>query len=87
MLTEQEVLAVINEKLGKDELKPSTMRYINKIKVLDNLLKEHQASFKSLTSQAQAADLEIQRIKGATSILLELVAEEEGLLAKPENSQ
>ena len=87
MLTEQEVLAVINEKIKKGELKPETMKYINKIKALDTLLKGHQESFNRLTSEAQAADLEIQRIKGATSILLELAAEEEGLLAKPENSQ
>ena len=87
MLTEQEVLAVINEKLSKGELAPSTMKYVNKIKILDDLLKEHQISLESLNSKIQIVTFEIQRIKGATSILLELAAEEEGLLIKSENSQ
>jgi hypothetical protein len=48
MLTEQEVVAQLNEKIAKKEIKASTSRYLDKIEVLKALLIEQQAELKDL---------------------------------------
>ena len=77
MLTEVELVKEINERLNKNELNEDSMKYVNKIKELENKLRELQ----------QTAEVETQRIRGATALLVELVAESEGLLDKSESSQ
>lgn len=80
MLTEQEVVAQLNEKIAKSETKPSTSRYLAKIEVVKSLLKKQLAELKSFQEKIASLELEIQRSKGAISILLELSAEDEGML-------
>jgi len=80
MLTEQEVIAQLNEKIINKDIKSSTTRYLTKIEVLKSLLIKQQAELESLKAKIETADMNIQRSKGAISILLELVAEDEGML-------
>lgn len=80
MLTEQEVVAHLNEKIGKNDIKPSTSRYLAKINDLKSLLKQRQAELESLKDKIEVLEVDIQRSKGAISILLELSAEDEGML-------
>jgi predicted nucleic acid-binding Zn-ribbon protein len=80
MLTEQEVAAYINEKLAKKELKDSSVRYANKLRALESILNSHNDALKDLSESVRNIELEIQRTKGAISMVLELVAEEEGLI-------
>ena len=81
MLTEQEVIAVLNEKLSKNEVKPETMRFINKLQSLEKMIQEQATNMKSLTDQVAALQDEVKRTRGAKSMLLELIAEEEGLIS------
>jgi SMC interacting uncharacterized protein involved in chromosome segregation len=82
MLTEQEVAAYINDRLSKNTLNSSSLKYTNKIKSLEKILESHTDKLNSLNSQIKNIELEIQRARGAISILLELVAEEENLIEK-----
>jgi len=80
MLTEQEVVAQLNDKIAKNNIKPSTSRYLAKINDLKSLLEQQQAELESLKSKIESVEATIQRSKGAISILLELAAEDEGML-------
>jgi len=80
MLTEQEAIAQLNEKIAKKTLKPTTGRYLAKLKFLEEQLKTHQDQIKELTDKITGLESEILRTRGAISMLLELAAEEEGLL-------
>jgi len=82
MLTEQEVVAHLNEKISKKEIKPSTSRYLAKIEVLKTILTRQQAELDELQSKREKVEADIQRSKGAISILLELAAEDEGMLSE-----
>lgn len=87
MLTEQEAIAQLNEKIAKKQIKPATMKYLAKIKFLEEQLKTHQNQIKELSDKISGTENEIVRVRGAISMLLELAAEEEGLLAdNQENS-
>lgn len=81
MLTEQEAVAKLNEKILKKEIKPTTSRYLAKIETLKNILKKQQSDLKDLVARKELLEADIQRSKGAISILLELAAEDEGMLS------
>ena len=83
MLTEQEALARINEKLANKDLKEETQKYIEKLRSLEEILKKHQNNLADLNAKARQLESEIQRTRGAMSILIEMAAEEEGLLEPP----
>lgn len=85
MLTEQEVLATINQKIKDKQLSPATAKYVEKMKILQNLLETHQNSANDLKKKVLEEESEIQRLKGAISMLLELSAEEEGLIKQEQN--
>lgn len=91
MLTEQEAVAHLNEKIAKKDIKQSTSRYLAKIEVLKSRLEQHQAELENHQEAIRRLEMEIQRSKGAISMLLELAAEEEGMLSDvaepPDNSQ
>jgi hypothetical protein len=80
MLTEQEVIAHIN---SKTELKPGTKRLIDKLKLLETAMKEKDAVLEELRRQTKANENDLFRLRGATSVLIELIAEEEGLISNP----
>lgn len=85
MLTEQEALAVLNNKIAKEEIQESTKKYVQKINVMNEIVKTQKASLAEKQAEIVALEKDIQRSKGAISILLELAAEEEGLLSMTEN--
>lgn len=87
MLTEQEVIALLNEKIAKKEIKPSTSRYLAKIEVLKSLLTKQQTELAALQNELNKVETDIQRSKGAISILLELAAEDEEMLKPTETSK
>jgi len=80
MLTEQEVLAQLNERLANKTLKANTTKYTNKLKDLEALLNGHQKEIDSLKEKLKKNEAEVQKIRGAISILLELAAETEELI-------
>jgi len=82
MLTEQEVTAYLNEKIAKNELKPETKKYIDKLMALEKLLTTQVTSLKDMQEKAKALELDVQRIRGAISVVIEFAAEEEGLITK-----
>lgn len=79
MITENEVMAYLNEKIGNDELKPSTKKYVSKLKALEDILNTQTDSLDDLQSKAKSLESDINRTRGAISILLELSADSEGL--------
>jgi translation initiation factor 2B subunit (eIF-2B alpha/beta/delta family) len=81
MFTEQEAVAKLNEKIAKNNIKPSTSRYLSKIEVLKSLLSKRQAELENLKNAIRASEQEIQRLQGGISVLLELAAEDEGMLS------
>jgi len=88
MLTEQEVMAYLNEKIAKNELKPEVQKYVDKLKKLEEILSTQTKSLTELQEKARVLELDIQRIRGAMSVVMEMAAEEEGLLAdSSKNSQ
>jgi uncharacterized protein YcbX len=86
MLTEQEVTAYLNEKIAKNELKPETNKYVDKLKSLEQILTTQTASLREMQDKVKALELDIQRIRGAISVVIEMAAEEEGLLAETPNN-
>lgn len=82
MLTEQEVIAQLNDKINNKDIKPSTSRYLAKIEIMKTILEKQQIELDGLRDKERAIELDIQRSKGAISILLELAAEDEGMLSK-----
>lgn len=80
MLTEQEALAQLTEKLSKGELSENTKKYIEKLKYLNSLLNTQQSAAEDLNKKIQIIERDIYKTRGAISILLELAAEEEGML-------
>lgn len=80
MLTEQEAIAQLNERITKKQLKASTERFLAKLKILEDSLNSSQNQIKDLTNKIRELESEILRTRGAISMLLELAAEEEGLL-------
>lgn len=80
MLTEQEVIAHINQTA---ELKPGTKRLIDKLKLLETAMKEKDAALDETRKQTKLIENDLFRLRGATSVLIELIAEEEGLIGSP----
>lgn len=80
MLTEQEVLAHINERMSKNQLKDASSKYVEKLKVLQGILQSNQKNVEELKQKLAYEETQIMKARGAISILLELLAEEEGLL-------
>ena len=80
MLTEQEVAEVINKKIADKTLKSATAKYVEKLKVLQGILKAQQGALEELKRKVASEEEQVIRTKGAISVLLELSAEEEGLL-------
>jgi uncharacterized coiled-coil protein SlyX len=88
MLTEQEVMAYLNRKIAKNELKPGVQKYIDKLKKLEEILSTQTKSLTEMHDKVKALELDVQRIRGAISVIIEMAAEEEGLLTDlPEKSQ
>ena len=87
MLTEQEVIVLLNEKIAKNEVKPSTSRYLAKIKVLKSFLIKQQTELAALQNELDRVEIDIQRSKGAVSVLLELAAEDEEMLKPTETNK
>lgn len=85
MLTEQEALAVLNEKITKNELKESTKVYVQKINKMNEMIKNQKASIVEKQSEIEKMESDLHRLNGAVSMLLELAAESEGLISEPEN--
>jgi peptidoglycan hydrolase CwlO-like protein len=83
-MTEQEVITKLNELIAGNNLKENTAKFVNKIKTLDNQLVSLQNEVKTATDKIKGIETEMIRIRGAISALIELAAEEEGLLAPPE---
>lgn len=86
MLTEQEVMAYINDRVERGGLKPGTMRLIDKMRLLNKAKQEKQQELSNIMSQVRAVEDDIVRLRGAISMLIELSAEEEGLSDIPNNS-
>jgi hypothetical protein len=82
MLTEEEALAQLNEKLAKNEIKETTRKYIEKLKILDSMLTKQKASLEELKGKIKLSESEIDKTRGAISMLIELAAEEEDMLPK-----
>jgi len=82
MLTEEEALAQLNEKLSKNEIKETTHKYIEKLKILESMLTKQKASLEELKSKVKLSESEINKTRGAISMLIELAAEEEDMLPK-----
>jgi len=81
MLTEQDVRSFINEKIAKEEdLKETSKKCIEKLKVLDEIIKAQTASLEDMRVKSQDTEQLMRRNLGAVYVLLEMVAEEEGLL-------
>lgn len=79
MLTEQEVLAYIN---GKSDLRPGTQRLINKLKLMRQAIQDKDREHKGLQSDIRIVEDDILRLRGAISLLIEMIAEEEGLISE-----
>lgn len=79
MITEQDVIEYLNEKVAKGELGSTTHKYVVKLKELETLKKMQQNEVDRLHSDLKRAENEMWRIKGAIAAVLELAAEEEGL--------
>ena len=56
--------------------------YLAKIEALKAILQRQQSELKDLSNRKEQLEAEIQRSKGAISILLELAAEDEGMLSE-----
>ena len=80
MLTEQEAIAQLNEKIANGTVKPETKKYLDKLAALQSRLEKQISELDKIREQEKQADIEIQRLKGAISILLELCADSEGML-------
>lgn len=48
MLTEQEVVAQLNERIGNGGVRPATQKFLDKIKTLQSRLEAHGAEVKAL---------------------------------------
>jgi hypothetical protein len=77
MLTEQEAVAKLNEKIEKERVSKETLRLLNKIKLLQDRLGSETSELNTIREKEKELESEILRIKGAISILLELAAENE----------
>lgn len=77
MLTEQEVLAHLN---NTQNLSAASIKLVNKLKILDATLKNKESSIKDLQKEVKSLEYDSLKIRGAISILIELIAEEEGLI-------
>jgi SMC interacting uncharacterized protein involved in chromosome segregation len=86
MLTEQEAVAQLNDKISKNQIKATTKRYLDKIKALQNNIEQYNEELRKIEEQKRTLDKEIERTKGGISILLELAAEDEGMLEILANS-
>lgn len=80
MLTEQEALAIINDKIKNNTLKPESEKYINKLKELEDLQNKQQKVKAELQSRLTEISNALHKTKGAISVVLEMAVEEEGLL-------
>lgn len=78
-MTEQELISELNRRIAGNVLQLGTIKYIEKIKVLDSQLNAHQKEITSLSDKIKSEEISILRLKGAVAALLELCAEEEGL--------
>ena len=87
MLTEQEAAAQLNNKVSSGEIKPSTKRLLEKIAVLQSRLTTQQTELVKIREMDNKSNIEIQRLKGAISVLLELAAEEEGMIESTETAR
>jgi hypothetical protein len=85
MLTEQEAIAQLNERIKENKVKPATSKYLIKMRILESNLSTKQTEIKELLEKIKQLKAETVRIKGAISMLIELAAEEEGIL--PELSE
>jgi len=83
MSVSQEVIVELNKRIKEDKVKPITNKYIIKIRMLESNLKTKQAKIEELLGKIKQIDNEIVYTDGAISILMELAAEEEGILLKP----
>ena len=79
MLTEQEAVAQLNEKIRTKQIKESTMRYVEKLRNLDSTLVSKQNDIETLLSEIKRLEGTLMTLKGSISTLLDLAAEEEGL--------
>jgi predicted RNase H-like nuclease (RuvC/YqgF family) len=85
MLTEEEAVVQLNERVSKNNIKDATKRFLVKIKKLQGNLELYQAEIEKLEKQKKSIEKEVERTKGAISVLLELAAEDEGMLAEISN--
>ena len=82
-MTEQEVITKLNELIAGNSLKEATTKFITKIRTLDGQMVSYQNDIKTASDKIKGIETEMTRIRGAISALIELAAEEEGLLAPP----
>jgi hypothetical protein len=87
MLTEQEAVAQLNEKISRNIIKPTTKRFLDKIKILQNIILTYENEIKKLEEKKKSIEKDLERSKGAISVLLELAAEDEGMLENLSNNQ
>lgn len=80
MLTEQEALAIINDKIKNNTLKPESQKYIDKLKDLEELQAKQQKYKADLQSKLDEINSSLNKTRGAISVILEMAVEEEGLL-------
>lgn len=85
MVTEQDVVEYLNKATSEEGkgLKDSTQIYIKKLKELENLQKIQQEDLQSLRLRLKGVEDDLMRTRGAISVVLELAAEEEGLITPP----
>jgi hypothetical protein len=82
MLTQQEAIAQLNDRIVKSKLKPTSAKLIAKIKFLEEQIAARLLEIKSFSYKIKELENEVLRTRGAVSILLELAAEDEGLLTE-----
>ena len=80
MITEIDVIEHLNKKVEADELTPTLKRYVTKIKELENLKKIQEKELAGLKAQIKQVEDSLLKTQGAISVLLELAAEDDGLL-------
>lgn len=82
MVTEQDVVEYLNKSAKEGQkFKESTGKYMKKLQELENLQSVQQEELKSLNLRLRQAESDLMRTRGAISVILEMVAEEEGLMS------
>lgn len=85
MITEKDILEHINSASPENPLKELTRKYLEKLKEFEKIQWSQQEEYKSLQQRSKELEDSMNQTRGAIFALLDLVAEEEGLLSVDSN--